>query len=44
MTFQQYRTNHLSKHYNLCWIDGEDKPVRKVDLISFRKWNDYNVF
>lgn len=24
MTFNEYRTNHCSKHLNLCWIDGEE--------------------
>ncbi|KAF0748584.1 General transcription factor 3C polypeptide 2, partial [Aphis craccivora] len=23
MTFYKYRTSHYSKHYNLCWIDGD---------------------
>ncbi|XP_025193705.1 uncharacterized protein LOC112593511 [Melanaphis sacchari] len=25
MTLYEYRTNHYSKHFNLCWIDGEEK-------------------
>ncbi|XP_060869788.1 uncharacterized protein LOC132944454 isoform X2 [Metopolophium dirhodum] len=24
MTFNEYRTKHYSKHFNLCWIDGEE--------------------
>ncbi|XP_015366814.1 PREDICTED: uncharacterized protein LOC107163755 isoform X2 [Diuraphis noxia] len=24
MTFIEYRTHHYSKHFNLCWIDGEE--------------------
>ncbi|XP_050546484.1 uncharacterized protein LOC126908455 isoform X2 [Daktulosphaira vitifoliae] len=26
MTYKEYYNKHMAKHYNLCWIDGEDKP------------------
>ncbi|VVC33262.1 Hypothetical protein CINCED_3A011483 [Cinara cedri] len=25
MTYKEYHLKHCSSHYNLCWIDGEDK-------------------
>lgn len=29
MTYLEYCSKHCSKHYNLCWIVGEDKLVSK---------------
>lgn len=29
MTYKEYHSKHCSSHYNLCWIDGEDKLVSK---------------
>lgn len=39
MTFKEYRTDHCSAHYNLCWMVGEEKLVSrvKVDLILITK-------
>lgn len=33
MTFKEYRTKHCSKHYSLCWIDGE------AELVSSKLFN-----
>lgn len=36
MTFKEYRSNHRSEHYNLCWIHGETILVSsKLFNISF---------
>lgn len=45
MTFKEYRNKHCSIHYNLCWIDGEDKPVSKKKCNTFiRNFNFYHLF
>ncbi|KAE9535993.1 hypothetical protein AGLY_007894 [Aphis glycines] len=34
MTFYKYRTSHYSKHYNLCWIDGDVIPdLENYDIV-----------
>jgi hypothetical protein len=38
MKYAEYKNEHRYKHYNLCWLDGEEKLVCyfKFDLYDFR--------
>lgn len=32
MSYAEYTNKHRNKHYNLCWLDGEEKLVCRIIL------------
>lgn len=34
MTLIEYEKKHKSTHYNLCWLNSEEKPVSYLSYVA----------